>query len=186
MLMNLIAAILAVAVVVLFRRWRQQQRVAEGFFARASVLAGHADLSRTPFDLLQQGIGVPRITILAQGGNLKAGVFAGLGKCPCQHTYTVATTIFPLNAWPNPIPNPLAGFPWNAPPRQPEPWQCPGNCVVVCTEVWRGWMVVQLNNRIQMNIHTFAQYHCKPPNDPDAGKPPQGEELPPRPEEVSP
>jgi hypothetical protein len=86
-----------------------------------------------------------------------------------------------------PNPNPVKGFPWNAPPRDPELLPCPGNCVIVCTKVWRGWVVVQHQNGvINMHIHTFAQYHCKEPTDPDRNKEPEGEKLPPEPKPETP
>ena len=180
----LLAATLAVALILVAWQWRRQQRLTDTFRGLATVLAGYADPRRTPFELLQQVIGGP--VAIAQGGDNHAGIFGTLGSCPCQHTYTVASILIPINAWPNPAPNPLAGWPWNAPPRAPEPWQCPAGCGLVCTDVWRGWMVVQMpNGNLQMNLHTYAQYHCKLPNDPDAGKPPRGEELPPRPGEVT-
>jgi hypothetical protein len=164
----------------------------------ATLLAGHARNPDMPFPLLFQGDWgddggwgwggwgeEPEWRLIASGGNTQAGKFANRGICPCQHTYTVATNFFPINAWPNPVPNPLRAFPWNTPPSAPEPWKCPGNCVLVATKVWRGWDVIQgANGKLEFQAHTFTQYHCKPPNDPDIGKPPEGAELPPRPPEV--
>jgi hypothetical protein len=169
-------------------KWRGERRRAQFLQYQAVVLAGHADPARTPFELLQQAVPVPQWTQLAKGGDLHAGVFDNKDQCPCRHTYTCASTIIALNAWPNPVPNPVAGFPWNAPPREKELLPCPGNCVAVCTEVWRGWTVVQnqANGKIQIVINTLAQYHCKEPKDPDASKPPKGEELPPKPGDVIP
>lgn len=178
---------LAVAPVLGWMWWREKRR-ADGLAHLANVLAGHAaghaDSATTPFELLQQG-GGGNIAVLAKGGDNSAGVFANMNACPCRQTYTCATRTVALNRWPNPNPNPVAGFPWNAPPRAPEPWPCPGNCVIVPMKIWRGWVVVRLpNGAILMHIHTFTQYHCKEPTDPDIGRPSEGYELPPRPETV--
>lgn len=153
-----------------------------------AVLAGLADRSRAPFELLQQAIGqaapVNDWVELANGGDNRAGTFEGMDNCPCRRTYTCATDTIALNAWPNPNPNPINQFPWNAPKPKAEPWDCPGDCVVVCTRIWRGWSVWKdtTTGNIQLNINTFAQYHCKKPDDPANDKAPQGGELPPRPQ----
>ena len=185
MLTELLGVALVAAAAWVIWRLQQERGRANALQRHIIALTGHADLARTPVDFLQQGFG--GFTELANGGDNSAGVFANMDACPCRKTYTCATTTIVLNAWPNPAPNPVFGFPWNAPPRDPEPWPCPANCVVVCTDVWRGWVVVQLaNGQILMHIHTFAQYHCKLPTDPERENPPRGEELPPRPGEVTP
>jgi hypothetical protein len=166
--------------------FRERSRAA-GLARRGAVLAGHARNPDMPFQLLLQGDWGDEDAwrLIASGGDNKPGRFANRGICPCQHTYTVATNFFAINAWPNPVPNPLRGFPWNAPPPAPEPWACPGNCVLVATKVWRGWDVLQgPNGQLEFQVHTFTQYHCKKPNDPDIGKPPEGAELPPKPPEL--
>ena len=175
--------LLLVAALWLGWMWLSEKRRADGLAGLASALAGHAaghaDAANTPFELLQQAGG--GFVLLAQGGDNSAGIFANMDSCPCRQTYTCATKTLVLNRWPNPNPNPVAGFPWNAPPRAPEPWPCPGNCVIVPTKIWRGWVVVQLApGVILMHIHTFTQYHCKEPTDPDIGEPPEGYELPPK------
>jgi hypothetical protein len=176
--------ILLVAALGLGWLWWQQQRRAAGLANLAHALAGHADAAHTSFGLLQQAAG--GFVQLAQGGDNSAGVFANMDSCPCRQTYTCATDTIQLNAWPNPNPNPVLGFPWNAPPRERETWDCPGNCVIVPIKIWRGWVVVQLaNGQILMHIHTFTQYHCKEPDDPDINKPPEGWELPPKPKDIN-
>jgi hypothetical protein len=173
------------SVAIQLRKLRARIRALE---ALAGVLAGHADAARTPFELLQQAAQVTDWWQIAEGGDTSAGAIDNLDSCPCQHTYTVATTTLVLNAWPNPNPNPVVGFPWNAPPRAPADLRCSGTCVQVCTKVWRGWSVVKerTTGKLQMNICTFAQYHCKEPTDPDKDKKPDGEELPPKPGEITP
>ncbi len=171
-------------VIALWLGWKlaaERRRVA-GLKTYASMLAGYADLGRAPFEVLQQ------ITFdwvqIAQGGDNSPGTFANMNACPCRHTYTCATIQFPLNAWPNPNPDPTKGFPQNAPPRAREPWPCPGNCLIVPTKIWRGWDVQQntKTGAIVLNINTFCQYHCKEPTDPDINKAPEGAMLPPKPE----
>jgi hypothetical protein len=180
-LSTLVAAVLVVAVLFAGWLWYCERRRAEALSQLCIALAGHADAARAPFELLQQA-GRRRVE-LARGGDNRPGTFDNPGQCPCRHTYTCATKTIVLNAWPNPNPNPVRGFPWNAPAREAEPWSCPGNCVVVCTRVWRGWVVVRLaNGAILMHIHTYAQYHCKEPGDPDVNRAPAGEALPPEPE----
>jgi hypothetical protein len=163
-------------------QWRLTQRRLDAARHLGVALAGHA-AEGTPFELLQQAGG--RAGELASGGDNSPGTFDNRDSCPCRHSYTCATKTIQLNAWPNPKPNPVAGFPWNAPPRKMETWACPGNCVIVPTRIWRGWRVVQLaNGTILMHIHTFTQYHCKEPTDPDINKVPEGGILPPKPEEM--
>jgi hypothetical protein len=99
--------------------WWQQQRRAARLANLVHALAGHADAATTPFELLQQAAG--GFKQLTQGGDNSAGIFANMDSCPCRMTYTCASKIMPLNAWPNPNPNPVLGFPWNAPPREREP-----------------------------------------------------------------
>lgn len=165
--------------------WLTERRRAAAQANLAAVLAGHAR-DDTPFELLQQAGG--GWVELASGGDTKTrGTFANMKSCPCRMTYTCATKSIALNAWPNPNPNPVAGFPWNAPPRKAEPWPCPGTCVVVPIKIWRNWSVVQnANGNIVIHIHTLTQYHCKLPDDPDINKPPEGWQLPPKPGEIEP
>lgn len=179
-----IALILFIAVLALMFLWRRERQRAEASANLAHVLAGHADAATTPFELLQQAGG--QWAQLAQGGDNSAGIFANMNSCPCRMTYTCATNVIPLNAWPNPKPNPVNFFPWNAPPRQREPWPCPGTCVIVPIKIWRGWRVMQgPRGQLQLNVNTFTQYHCKEPTDPDINKPPEGWELPPKPPDVT-
>ena len=183
------AAALAGGLTVTARLRRLQARIAD-LERFAGILVGAADPTFAPFELRQQGAKLGDWWMVAQGGDTSPGTIDNLGACPCEHTYTVATTTFVLNVWPNPNPNPIAGFPWNAPPRKlPYAFEkCSGNCVQVCTKVWRGWMVVQnrTTGAIHLDISTFAQYHCKTPTDPDVKKKPEGEELPPEPCDVEP
>jgi hypothetical protein len=43
------------------------------------------------------------------------------------------------------------------------------------THIWHGWSayVNAANGQMVFNCMTFAQYHCKLPNDPDINKPPK-------------
>jgi hypothetical protein len=168
-------------------RMRKTQARISALETLAGVLAGHADPATTPFALRQMAANIGDWWQIDEGGDTQAGEIDHLGACPCEHDYTVATTNFVLNAWPNANPNPVAGFPWNAPPRKASTVACTGNCILVCTKVWRGWSVVQnrKTGAVEMNISTLAQYHCKEPADPDAGKKPEGEELPPKPGEIT-
>lgn len=168
-------------------RLRSFRRQMQSALDRLAVLAGHANAAGVAFELLQQAAQFGDWVELASGGDNHAGTFSNRDSCPCRHTYTCKTITFQLNAWPNPNPNPLQRFPWNAPPREKELWPCPEPCVFVCTEVWRGWRVLRnvKTGQIQMNINTFAQYHCKEPSDPDRDKPPKGEELPPPPDDIT-
>jgi hypothetical protein len=182
-IMELLAGVLVAVIVGVVWAWRREQRASAALRRRLAVLAGHVDPLRTPFVLLQQRLPIE----VARGGDLREGTFDNLGQCPCQHSVTCATIDFRLNRWPNPVPNPLAGFPWNAPPRSTVTWTCPDGCVRVCTDVWRNWSVVQsVNGGFVLCINTFAQYHCKLPDDPASHEPPRGEELPPKPDEVTP
>jgi hypothetical protein len=174
----IISSFLLVVALALVFLWRREQKRAATTATLTHILAGHANTATTPFELLQQA-GPGGWVQLAKGGDLSPGVFANMKSCPCRMTYTCATNVFPINAWPNPNPNPINLFPWNAPPRAPEPWPCPGKCVVVCIKVWRGWCVMSGPlGQLQVNVSTLAQYHCKEPTDPDVNKPPEGEELP--------
>ena len=179
--MELLAGALVAVIIVVGWAWRRERRATAALRRRVAVLAGHADPSRTPLALLQQDS-----IEVARGGDLREGTFENFDICPCQRTVTCATIDFILNRWPNPAPNPLLGFPWNAPPRSTDTRPCTGDCVLVCTDVWRNWSVVVSPRRgIVLCINTFAQYHCKLPDDPERELPPRGEELPPRPDEVT-
>ena len=111
--------------------------------------------------------------VIATGGNTKPGNTGNFGSCPCQSEYTVATVQTPLNAWPNPAA--LNNCAQNLPPPQPAEIPCQKDCVQVMTHIWHGWMVVQnaKTGALILNCDTFAQYHCKKPNDPDRNRPPR-------------
>jgi hypothetical protein len=109
---------------------------------------------------------------IAQGGNTKPGIIGGLDQCPCQKEYTVATNQVAINAWPNPAQVNACN---NAPPAAEKPgFKCADNCIQVMTHLWHGWTVMQntKTGQILFNCETFAQYHCKKPDDPDVNKPP--------------
>src|SRR5436190_8368299 len=110
---------------------------------------------------------------IARGGNTNPGRIANLDFCPCQSEYRVATNQVVINAWPNPAQVAACN---NAPPAaNPPAWTCADDCVQVQTHVWHGWAVVQnvKNGQLKFNCETFAQYHCKKPDDPDRNKPPK-------------
>lgn len=129
--------------------------------------------SGAPFEEIEPFLWPVRWKVVAEGGNTNPGTFGGLGFCPCQSEYTVATNQIVINAWPNPAQ--VAACTANPPPPAPAEWECPEDCVQVMTHLWHGWMVVQniQTGQLKFNCHTFAQYHCKKPNDPDRDKPPR-------------
>ena len=75
--------------------------------------------------------------------------------------------------WPNPAQ--IAACAQNPPPPARPLFECPGDCVLVQTHVWHGWDVVRhrKNRQLKLNCNTFAQYHCKKPDDPEREKPPR-------------
>jgi len=117
--------------------------------------------------------GVFEWKVIDSGGNTKPGVFGNHGSCPCERGYTVNTVQTPVAAWPNPaLVNNCAS---NPPAADAPEWECAEDCVQVMTNIWSGWDVVQntKTGQIIFNCCTFAQYHCKKPNDPDRNKPPR-------------
>jgi hypothetical protein len=113
-----------------------------------------------------------------QGGDMHTGRFGGRGQCPCRRGYSLATRsiVLPLNAWTPAVRAALAArCAANPPPVAAPDWKCPDPCQHVLTHVWHGWSV--LRNRkagvFVFHCHTFGQYHCKLPTDPDFDKPPR-------------
>lgn len=126
-----------------------------------------------PFGLVAQAGPFRRWTEQARGGNTKRGVTGGFGNCPCQKQYTVATIQVNFPARPNAAQ--IAAATANPPAPDNLLVPCKGNCVNVMTHIWHGWVLLLDNQtgNFLLNNHTFAQWHCKLPNDPDVEKPPK-------------
>lgn len=152
--------------------WRQR-KIASGLRQRLHLAAPYLVRSGAPFEEIEPLFDFLKWKVIAQGGNTNPGKFGGLGNCPCQKEYTVATNQVILNAWPNPAQ--VAACAANPPAPEAALWRCPDDCVQVMTHIWHGWTVVQnvQNGQILFNCHTFAQYHCKRPDDPDRNRPPR-------------
>jgi hypothetical protein len=172
-----VAAALALAV---WRLWRQV-RVLRVLFGLAAPSALHAGL---PISQVAPGLKQPRWKVVKIGPGPHEGKMGGLGNCPCQSDYTVATIQTPFAAMPNAAQ--IAAATANPPPVDVKAFPCPDGCVNVLTHVWHTWLVVQNlnNNTFVVNSSTFGQFHCKKPTDPDAGKAPK--QGPPDPEPVQP
>lgn len=116
---------------------------------------------------------------VAGGGDNDEGNIGGRGRCPCQKEYTVATR----RTWYLRPPNRLRrqACLLNPPAPAPAEWKCAEDCVQVMTHVWHGWTLVRSRwtGIYQLNCHTFAQYHCKRPDDPDVERPPARTPPPP-------
>jgi hypothetical protein len=128
--------------------------------------------SGAPFQQIEPVLFPFEWTVVARGGDTRPGRTGGVGNCPCQSEYTVATDQSIINAWPNQAAVVACA---NNPPAADLPfWSCSDDCVRVWTHVWRGWMVVRHRGtgQLRFNCHTFAQYHCKKPDDPALDKPP--------------
>ena len=125
----------------------------------------------TPFKDLTEPLGMWKI--IDQGGNNQFGHTDGIGNCPCQSEWTCATAQTPVAAWP--VPGMAAACAANPPAAQAASIPCATSCVQVMTHIWHGWDVVQntKTGAIVFNCHTYAQYHCKLPNDPDRNRPPR-------------
>lgn len=118
--------------------------------------------------------------MVKQGGNNQRGVTGGLGLCPCQSEYTANTRQTKHRQMPNQ--QQIQNCVNNPPPTEPAGLKCPDDCVQVQTHIWHGWQVVrnQRKGQFRLNCTTFAQYHCKKPDDPAVHEKPQ--EGPPPPE----
>jgi hypothetical protein len=126
-----------------------------------------------PFGLPLQGWPFQRWQLVASGGNTNAGVTGGLGNCPCQKEYTVKTIQVVFPARPNAAQ--IAAATFNKPAPDKPAFPCKDNCVNVMTHIWHGWLLFQdtVTGQCLLNNETFAQFHCKKPNDPDVEKPPK-------------
>jgi len=115
-----------------------------------------------PFDWVQ----------IAQGGNNQAGNIGRIGFCPCQKEYTVNTR--QTNHQNRPNAQQIQNCMNNPPPTQDALWKCGQDCVQVKTHVWHGWSIVRhrRTGQFRLNCNTFAQYHCKKPDDPAADEEP--------------
>jgi len=114
--------------------------------------------------------------LVDKGGNNNDGDMNGLGECPCQHDYTIAYIQVRFPARPNAAQ--IAAITFNPPaPDTTNVEECVAGCVNVMTHIWHGWHLFKNNatGNFLLNSKTYAQFHCKKPNDPDVGKPPKKE-----------
>ncbi len=171
--MSLGSWLLLLAVTALAAFGWAQWRKAATLRQRLLMAAPYVIRSGAPFGVLAPIIQPDDWKVLAQGGNTKPGEFGGINNCPCQKEYTVATQQVVLNAWPNPAQ--VAACAANPPAAEAPSWKCADDCVQVMTHRWHGWVVYQgiRTGQIVFNCDTFAQYHCKKPNDPDRDKLPK-------------
>ena len=152
--------------------WMQWRR-AEALRQRLQMAAPYIVRSGAPFEEIAPLIQPDDWKTIAQGGNNKPGQFGGIDNCPCMKQYSVATQQVVLNAWPNPAQ--VAACAANPPAAKAPLWNYTDDCVQVMTHIWHGWRVAQgiKTGQLVFNCHTFAQYHCKKPDDPDRNKPPR-------------
>ena len=169
LLILLVFALAAVVVFVLVQR-NQQSKLLKFLETSAPFLFS----TGFPFglELLQAGPFL-RYKEIARGGNTKRGKTGGFGNCPCQMQYTVATIQVRFPARPNAAQ--IAGAIANPPAPDRLLVPCAGICIHVMTHTWTGWVLLQdlQTGQFLLNNHTFAQWHCKLPNDPDVEKPPK-------------
>jgi len=143
---------------------------------------GHLAASDIPIDVFEIFQKPRRFRLIRKSPNARPGFFANFGRCPCQSTYTVNTVQQRFANMPNQAQ--LNACLANPPPPRAEPWACPGNCVLVRTHVWSGWKLyrdVRLGGFL-LNCNTYAQYHCKDPEDPARNDPPKTDPPDPPPE----
>jgi hypothetical protein len=107
--------------------------------------------------------------IVDKGGDLGEGIVARFEQCPCQHHWTVATTMVPLAARPNKAAIPAL---LNYPAPAPADWPCKDDCIQVMTHTWQCWFLETDGKTWKLACSTCAQYHCKKPDDPDRNRPP--------------
>ncbi|MBI3998269.1 MAG: hypothetical protein HY355_04485 [Armatimonadetes bacterium] len=164
--------LLALSLALIVYGWIQRKTAAE-LRRRLHLAAPYLVRSGAPFAEIEPLVNFPIWKVIGRGGNLNPGKIGGLGLCPCQMEYTVANNQVILAAWPNPAA--VAACVANPPAPDAAEWECPDDCVQVMTHLWRGWEAVQnvQNGQIRLNCYTFAQYHCKKPDDPDRHKPPR-------------
>lgn len=149
------------------------------FVQRAKLVAlqkATARLGPTDDVGLRDGDPPEEWVLVDKGGNNNGGDLDGFGECPCQHDYTVATLQVRFPARPNAAQ--IAAITFNPPAADTTYVQeCVADCVNVMTHIWHGWNLFKNNatGRFLLNVNTFAQFHCKKPNDPDVGKPPKKE-----------
>src|SRR4051812_15643384 len=148
----------AVAVAVVF--WLRNRDLA----ARLRRTAPYLIAGGAPAPVVGHLTGLLGWDVIDQGGDLGDGVIGGIGHCPCQHEYTVATTMVPLAAKPNAAQIPgLLAYPLAAAAE----WKCPEDCIQVMTHTWQCWLLETDGATWQLACSTLAQYHCKKPDDPD-------------------
>lgn len=157
------------AVIIVVIQWNKAAAINQLLEATAPLLIRLG----FPFGLVAQVGPFVRWKEVARGGNTKPGVHAGHGNCPCEKQYTVATIQINFPARPNAAQ--IAAATINPPAPDKVGVVCKGECIPVMTHVWHGWVLLldTLTGRFLLNNETFAQYHCKLPNDPDAQKPPK-------------
>jgi hypothetical protein len=164
-----VVILLIIAVIVTLRLRSQANELRQRL-----ILAGpYLIRSGAAFEEIEDLVRIGEWKSVASGGNTKSGRFGNRNSCPCQSEYTVNTRQVVINAWPNP--QVLAGCQNNPPPPAAAEWKCKDDCVQVMTHIWQGWRVVRnvRTGQMKFNCVTFAQYHCKKPNDPDRDKPPK-------------
>jgi len=153
----------------LARTARRDRRILLG---RLETAVPHLARSGLDMEALDPFVRPLEWRVVRQGGNNQAGIIGGLGACPCQKEYTVATRQSRHGQMPNP--GQIRNCVNNPPPPADD-------CVQVMTHVWHGWMVVQRQGGgpFILNCHTSAQYHCKKPDDPAVdGEPREGPPIP--------
>ena len=171
--MSTARVVLAIAGAVLAAAaWRAHRRAADlqRRFARA---APYLVRSGAPFEEIAPLANAADWVLVATGGNNNQGNTGPYGRCPCQSEYTVNVAFTPINAWPNPAQ--VAACAANPPPPDPPEWKCAEDCVQVMTHVWHGWDVFRnaKTGQLRFQCNTYAQYHCKKPDDPARDDPPQ-------------
>ena len=109
---------------------------------------------------------------VTRGGNTRFGVHGGHGACPCERNFTINTVQKFYDK--RPTRKQLKDGLKNPPPHNPIGHKCAGDCVHVLTHLWHGWMLYHhpRKKRWRVNFVTFAQFHCKNPDDPDRKRKP--------------
>ena len=159
------------AVIGLARRRDPSEGVRLAVLRPLLVRAGVAAEDIGPLTLLDEW------KLVDKGGDLDSGTIGPLDVCPCQHEYTVNTTLLQLAN--RPAKAAIPGL-LNYPPVNPPDWTCVDDCVQVMTHRWRGWYLGTDGQVFTLASCQFAQYHCKKPTDPARDQPPI--EGPPGPE----
>ena len=168
--MSRIALVLAVAGIAVVAR---SLRKVEDLRRRLTLAAPYMIRSGAPLEEIQPIFAAEEWEMIGSGGNTNPGNTGNIDMCPCQSEYTVATQQVVINVFPNPAQ--VAACAANPPAPAAPTLKCADDCVQVMTHLWRGFTVVRNVNtgQIKFNCHTFAQYHCKKPDDPERYRPPK-------------